>query len=298
MKILYMATAEIAGPVLRALHASEHELVGVLSQPDRPQGRKRRLGPSPVKALALELGLPVFTPEKVGSDETRALLAELQPDINIVFAYGQYIPASVTDAPPYHSINLHPSLLPRYRGAAPIQWAIADGLEASGISVISVSPQMDAGDIWCQQPVPIDPDETSASLSDKMAAVGSDLILEALDLVLQPDFAPRVQDEAEATETRKLGPDDRVLDWTRPAVELRNWIRACQPWPGTTFEVDGEAIKLLAAEVVDTNGEPGTRQDDEWPVFACGDGGLRLVTVQPPGKKPMAGDAWLRGLRG
>lgn len=269
------------------------------------------MAPSPVRALALELGIPTHTPEKVGSDEVMALLEEVKPDVQVVVAYGQYIPSKVTDFPEYRSINLHPSKLPVYRGAAPVQWAIADGLEESAVTILYVSPKMDAGDIIAQAPVVIDPDDTTETLFVKMADHGGALLLEALEMIAEPDFEARPQEDSEATHARKLTKEDRALDWGRSASELRNWIRACQPWPGTVFANEAfgaDPIKVLATEVVergdgaadvDADVEPGALlvEDSRGPVVACGEGALCLVRVQPPGKKPMDGDAFLRGLR-
>lgn len=309
MRIIYMATAEIAAPVLQALHDHpDHEVVLVVSQPDRPQGRKRKILPSPVKALALELDLPVITPEKIGAAKDE--LAALEPDASVVFAYGQYIPSSITTLPRLGSVNLHPSLLPTYRGAAPIQWAIADGLEETGISVIRLAKKMDAGDIICQRRVTIDPDDTNASLSERMSVEAGSIIIEGLTNIADPDFEPTPQDDEAATEARKLEKADRELDWHRPAAELRNWIRACKPWPGSVMPwgegEDAFDLKIHRVEVVDLaedgmeSGEaPGTVLfREEGPVVICGDGlGLRLVDVQPPGKKPMAAEDFVRGLR-
>lgn len=308
MRILFFGTAEIACPVLQRLVDSEnHEVVGVISQPDRPQGRKRKVAPSPVRALALDLEIPTYTPEKVGSEEVMELLEAMKPDVQVVVAYGQYIPAKVTDFPPYRSINLHPSKLPVYRGAAPVQWAIADGLEESAVTILYVSPKMDAGDIIAQAPVAIDLDDTTETLFVKMADHGGALLLKALEMIAEPDFESTPQEESEATHARKLTKEDRALDWSWTAVAVRNWIRACQPWPGTVFSVESfgeDSVKVLAAEVVErgegeADAEPGTllAADSRGPVVACGEGALCLTRVQPPGKKPMDGDAFLRGLR-
>lgn len=301
MKIVYMATAEIAVPLLRALHDSEHEVVAVYSQPDRPQGRKRKILPSPVKAAALELGLPVFTPDKIG--DAQEALEGSDPDAAIVFAYGQYIPSRIVNVPRLGSINVHPSKLPNYRGAAPIQWAIADGLEETAISVIRLAKQMDAGDIVAQRPVPISSDDTSASLSERMAMESVGIIMEALDSIADPAFEARPQNEEEATEARKLEKADREMDWTRPAEVLRNWIRACHPWPSSVV-VWGEGdqaidLKILSADITYAfEGSPGQQLvEDGLPVVVCGDGALKLIEVQPAGKKPMPGSDFVRGLR-
>ena len=309
MRIIYMATAEIAAPVLQALHDHpDHEVVLVVSQPDRPQGRKRKILPSPVKALALELGLSVITPEKIG--EAKDQLAALEPDASVVFAYGQYIPSRITTLPRLGSVNLHPSMLPTYRGAAPIQWAIADGLEETGISVIRLAKKMDAGDIICQRAVSIDPDDTNASLSQRMSVEAGSIIIKGLANIADPDFEATPQDDEAATEARKLEKADRELDWQRPAAELRNWIRACKPWPGSVMPwgegEDAFDLKIHQTEIVDltvdgmeSGAAPGTVLfDDGSPVVVCGDGlGLRLVEVQPPGKKPMDAEDFVRGQR-
>jgi len=296
MKIVYMATADIAVPLLRALHASEHEVVAVYSQPDRPQGRKRKILPSPVKAAALELGLPVFTPEKVG--DAREELEALNPDASIVFAYGQYIPSKIVNLPRLGSINVHPS-------TAPIQWSIADGLEETAISVIRLAKEMDAGDIVVQRPVPIDPDDTSASLSERMAEEAIGIIEDALALIADPNFEATPQNAEDATEARKLEKADRELDWTRSAEELRNWIRACYPWPGSVVrwgDDSGEEDDAVDLKILNTaisyayEGKPGRQLvDDGLPVVVCGEGALKLVEVQPAGKKPMSGSDFVRG---
>ena len=299
MRILFLATAEIACPLLRALHASPHDVAGVISQPDRSAGRRRRMQASPVKQLALELDLRVETPLKIGDEETMDLLETLKPDLQIVFAYGQYIPSRVTEFPPHRSINVHPSMLPAYRGAAPIQWAIADGLDETGISVIYVSREMDAGDILMQKTIPICPRETAASLSERMAQEAASICLESIDALQQPEISPRPQDENQISHARKFTTDDRRIDWKRSAFEVVRWIHACNPWPGTLHKilVDEPPIKLLLAEEVEGQGDPGKllRTDSEGPVFGAGVGAVRVLELQVPGRKKIGGDEFVRG---
>jgi len=303
LKIVYMATAEIACPTLSALVAAPNlDVCAVISQPDKPQGRKRNLKPSPVKALATELEIPVRTPEKVGDNETKAWLQELGADLQIVFAYGQYIPSSITEMPRLGSINLHPSMLPAYRGAAPIQWAIADGLDTTGISVIRLAKKMDAGDIICQREVTIDRLDTSASLFDRMAIEASTIILDAIDLVAQPDFRSTPQDDSLATEARKFEKEDREINWDQPAKNVARWIHACNSWPGAHMQLADREVKLLLAEVVEVEAgnetAPGRiiRIDPDGPVIATGAGeAIRILRIQPPGKQAMDGGSFARG---
>jgi methionyl-tRNA formyltransferase len=297
MKVLYIATADIAVPGLEALHGKEGiDVVGVVCQPDRPRGRRRRLSAAPVKERAGLLGLPVISPEKIGSPEVVETLQAWEPDLNVVFAYGQYLPGAVTDMPRLRSINIHPSLLPRHRGASPIQFTILNGDAMGGISVIYVTKEMDSGDILLQKRVPLATGETSASLSGKMAGEAATILCEALDLLVSGDAHPQSQDPARVTETRKLTKEDGPIDWSLSAQVLDCRVRAFNPWPCATFQRDGLTIKLHRVGVEDGKGPPGEVLDVKGgPLIATGDGAVRLLDVQPPGKKAMPGDAWLRG---
>jgi methionyl-tRNA formyltransferase len=296
-RILYMGTAEIAVPALVALHdAPDLTVCGVCTQPDRPSGRKRVLTASPVKQKAVELGLEVLTPERVGA--CCEALAALKPDLLVVFAYGQYLPRPVCALPPAGAVNLHPSLLPKYRGASPIQSAVADGVSRSGLSVIRVSEMMDAGDILMQVPVEIGSEETSAELHDRFAVLSAEVIVEAVRRLRDGTAVWSPQNDAEATECRKLEKEDGRLDWKLPARVLHNRVRAYQPWPGTFSEVAGMGpLKVLRSRVEPGAGEPGAVLDvsGEGPLIACGEGALRLLRVQPPGKAAMDGGAFLNG---
>lgn len=297
MKLIYIATAEIAVPALEALHAKAGvELVGVVCQPDRPSGRRRKLTAAPVKARAEALGLPVITPEKIGDPESLATLEGWEPDLNVVFAYGQYLPVSVTEMPRLRSINIHPSLLPHYRGASPIQFTILNRDPVGGISVIYVSREMDAGDILLQKPVALEATETSASLSVKMAAEAADVIVEVVDQFMSGETHAVEQDPNRVTETRKLTKEDGVIDWSLHAAALDARVRAFNPWPCANFKRGEETIKLHRVQVEPGQGVPGEVLDIVGgPLVATGEAALRLLEVQPPGKNVMTGDAWLRG---
>lgn len=295
--IIYMGTAPIAVPALEALHARpDCEVVAVCTQPDRPSGRKRRLTPSPVKVCALELGIPVVDPEKIGT--AKAGLSALEPDLAVVFAYGQYLPRSIFDLPVHGSINFHPSLLPRYRGASPIQSALLDGCTETGLSVIRVGEKMDAGDVLLQRTVSIGPDDTSQDLTLRFARMAADLVPEVLKGLREESLTFTPQKEAEATECRKIAKADGAIDWTKSAQALHCQIRAFHPWPGAFFGL-GElgSVKVLEAKVESGDAEAGTLLDlaGEGPLIACGEDALRLILLQPPGKKPMDGRSFLNG---
>ncbi len=293
--LLYFGSAEIAVPTLEAL-AAHHRVCAVCTQPDRPSGRKQRLTPSPVKRKAMELGLPIIDPAKIG--EARDRLRALAPALAIVFAYGQYLPPSIFNLPTLGSINLHPSLLPRYRGASPIQSALADGLVRSGLSILRVSERMDAGDLLLQEPLDIHPEDTCASLSERFAARAATLILEALELLQQNRATWSPQEEALATECRKLSKSDGEVDWFRPARCIANAVRAYYPWPGVFFQLPGTGpVKILRSRVVAGDAPPGLLlpPTEEGPVVATGQEALCLLEVQPPGKTPMSGHDFLNG---
>ena len=296
MRIVFMGSAELAIPSLRAiLDRRDDEVVGVVSQPDRPAGRKRVPTPCPLKAFAEEQSLPVMVPEKIGEPESVKNLEALQPDLIVVVAYGQYIPARVINLAPHKAINVHPSLLPKYRGSAPIQWAIANGDELTGVSIIDVAQKMDAGDILRQETYPVGSDDTSLTLHNKLAVFGAELLLKAIDDIRNGTACRTPQDEAKAVEIRKLAKEDGKIDWTQPAAIIRNRIRAFDPWPGSTCKLpDGETLKVWRAELEGGSGEPGEVLDDQL-LVATGDAALRLTEIQPAGKKRMPAASFLNG---
>ncbi len=298
MRILFFGSASIGFQTLETLLArSQDELVGVVTQPDRPAGRKKKLTPCPVKTFAQERSIPVFSPEKVGSAESFQALEKLNADLFVVVAYGQYIPQSVLALPPCGSINLHPSLLPKYRGSSPIQWAVANGDAVTGVTILYVSEKMDAGDILCQREVPISPEDTAVTMEPVLARVGAELLMETVDQIRDGTVRATPQNDAFATEVRKLSKEDGRLDWSLPARTLNNRIRGFISWPGCFCETASGRIKVLCASVESGCGAPGEILDvsGAGPLVATGEGALRLLEVQPAGKRAMDGAAYLRG---
>lgn len=296
MRIVFMGSAELSIPSLKAILASgKDELVGVVTQPDRPAGRKRKLTPCPLKAFAEENGLPVMTPEKIGEPEAVEALAALKPDLFVVVAYGQYIPSRVINLAPHEAINVHPSLLPKYRGSAPIQWAIANGDTLTGVSIIYVAKKMDSGDVLRQETYPIADNDTSLDLHNRLALSGAELLLKAIDDIRAGTVSRTEQDKAQVVEIHKLTKEDGKIDWTQPATVIRNRIRAFDPWPGSTCKLpSGERLKVWRAELVDGEGLPGELLDDQL-LVATGRGALRLTEIQPAGKKRMPTASFLNG---
>jgi methionyl-tRNA formyltransferase len=297
MRVVFFGSAVIGFPLLETLLASKQgEVVAVITQPDRPAGRKQQLTPCPMKVFAQEHGLAVFSPEKI-KDSLPELVA-LKADLFVVVAYGQYIPPSVLTLPMYGAINLHPSLLPKYRGSSPIQWAVANGDAVTGVTILYVSEKMDAGDIILQREVPIGPDDTSAILEPVLAAAGALLLMEAIEQIRKGTVRRNPQNDAFATEVRKLTKEDGRLDWTQSAETLRNRIRGFTPWPGCFCELpDGQRLKVLSAAVEDRTGTPGEiiEASGSGLLVAAGRGALRLLNVQPSGKCAMDGMSYLRG---
>ncbi|MCU0857011.1 MAG: methionyl-tRNA formyltransferase [Pontiellaceae bacterium] len=297
MRIVFFGSAPIGFPSMDALAAGPlNEIAAVVTQPDRPAGRKQQVTPCPVKTVAQERGFRVFSPEKV--KDCLADLADLKADLFVVVAYGQYIPASVLALPRYGAINLHPSLLPKYRGSSPIQWAIANGDSVTGVTVLYVSEKMDAGDLILQRAVPIGPEDTSITLEPVLAAEGAALLMEAVEQIRSGTVARIPQNDDEATEVSKLVKEDGKLNWMLPAQTLRNRIRGFTPWPGCFCDLpDGQRLKVLNAAVESGSGAPGELLEVKGagPLVAAWEGALRLLTVQPAGKCVMDGAAYLRG---
>jgi methionyl-tRNA formyltransferase len=286
MRIIFMGSAELACPCLEAL---ADQVVAVVTQMDKPKGRDLRLAPSPVKITAAKLGLPVLQPVKVREavEELRAL----RPDLIVVVAYGQILPRAVLDLPPRGCINVHASLLPRWRGASPIQHAILAGDAETGVTTMFLNEKMDEGDIILQRAEPIRPDDTSGVLHDRLAKIGAELLVETVTLENPPR---RPQDHSRATYARKLAKEDGRMDWTKPAVEIERMVRAFHPWPGAhTFAGDLMLKVLCSGFVPEVSAPPGTVLPGF--VVAAGVGGLRILELQPSGKRRMGAAEFLRG---
>ena len=297
MRIIFMGSAQLAVSSLKAiLDSGKDDVVAVVSQPDRPAGRKRKLTPCPLKAYADEQALHVMTPEKIGDPEAIQAMEDLKPDLLVVVAYGQYIPQRVIDLAKYEAINVHPSLLPKYRGSAPIQWAILNGDRETGVSIIYLAKKMDAGDIIRQERYSLNDDETSATLHDKLADFGADLLLKAIDDIRLGMVKKTQQNEAQVVEVRKFTKKDGEIDWSLPAFEIRNRIRAFDPWPGSFCTLpNGDPLKVWGAALEEGSGErPGTLLDNQL-LVQTGEKALRLNVVQPVGKKRMSSASFLNG---
>lgn len=292
MRIVFMGTAELACPCLEALaQLPDHEIVCVVTQPDRPKGRHLQLTPPPVKVVAQRLGLAVHQPASLKQPTVVAALRALQPDLIVVVAYGQLLPKPVLDLPPRGCINVHASLLPRWRGASPIQYAILAGDRETGVTTMYLNERMDAGDIILQRSEPIRPDDTSATLHDRLARIGAELLVETVQLDSPPR---RPQDESQATYARKLTKEDGRIDWTRPACEIERMVRAFDPWPGVHTFAGETMLKILRSRVVpDVTAPPGTVLPEF--VVATGKDGLQVLELQPSGKRKMSAEQFLRG---
>lgn len=303
LRVVFMGTPEFALPVLARL-CEHYTVVGVVTQPDRPAGRGKRLTPPPVKAFALAEGLPVFQPEKLRRPEAVAQLQAWQPDLIVVAAYGQILPPSVLEMPRYRALNVHASLLPRWRGAAPIEAAILAGDSVTGITLMLMDAGLDTGPILTQKQIYIGPEETAGELSERMAHVGADMLIEALPAYLSGELQPRPQPEEGVTYAPRLSDDDARLDWHQPADMLHRRVRAFAPAPGAwTTLPDGSRFKILRATLLPAGealpqGEPGTVGVwHQTPVVRAGEGALILQQVQAAGKRPLNGDVFLRGHR-
>ncbi len=299
-RIVFMGSPAFAVPALEAL-AQAYPVVGVVTQPDRPAGRGSRLRPAAVKVAAERLGLPVFQPEKVSAPTAREHLRAWAPDVIVVAAFGQILPPALLALPPYGCLNIHASLLPRWRGAAPIAAAILAGDTVTGITLMQMDEGVDTGPILAQREEPIRPDDTTGSLTERLARTGAELLMEVLPRYLRGEIRPVPQPAEGATYCRPLKKQDGRLDWARPAAELERRVRAVTPWPGAFTFWEGQMLKVLRAAVdpdwVGTE-PPGTVVPmGDGAGVVTGQGVLRLLEVQIAGKNPLPIDAFLRGRR-
>ena len=293
MRPVFLGTSEFAAAVLERLAASPHRPVLVLTRPDRPRGRGRRVSPPPVAETARERGIDLYQPESVNDEAARERIAAAHPDIVCVCAFGALIKEPLLSE--YEMLNVHPSLLPRWRGAAPIERAIMAGDTETGVSIMRLTAGLDSGPVCLQAAEPIGPSDTYGTLSARLQRIGGELLVRTLEE--QPAFAP--QDETGVTYAEKLGPEDRRLDPSRPAAELERVVRALTPLVGAYVELsDGGRLGVKEAAVIDAGPPAGVLSlDRERPVLGCAVGALELVVVQPPGRRAMPGEDYLRGLR-
>jgi len=298
LRIIFMGTPDFAVPTLRAILEAGHEVVAVYSQPPRAAGRGMALRKSPVQQAAEETGLAVLTPERLKSAEEPARFGSLTPDVAVVVAYRLILPKPILDAPKYGALNLHASLLPRWRGAAPINRAIMAGDTETGVAVMRITEGLDAGPVCLEARAPIGADETAGELHDALATRGARLMVHALSALEGGGLDCRPQAEGGVTYAEKIDPAETRIDWSRPAREVHNLIRGLSPYPGAWFEIDlngkPERIKALRSTLANGSGAPGLALDNKLTV-ACGEGAVRLVEVQRAAKRPMSADDFLRG---
>lgn len=296
MRIVFMGTPDFAVPSLQALIDAGHDVCAVYTQPDKPQGRKQILTAPPVKTLALEHDIPVFQPNTLKNEDEQARLRELAPEVIIVVAYGKLLPKAVLDIPPHGCINVHGSLLPRWRGAAPIQWAVIAGDEMAGVTTMQMAEGLDTGDMLLTYETKVGEKETAGELFDRLAQSGAELLTQTL--VKLDEITPRPQDDAQSCYAHMLDKQMAVIDWSRSAHEIDCLIRGLNPWPIALTTLSGERLKVFAAEKAAGNGEPGTvleADPKKGLTVACGEGALGLTEIQLVGGKRMKATDFLRG---
>lgn len=297
MRILFSGTPEFAVPSLEALCDSPHEVIALLSKPDRPRGRSRKPVWPETKKIAAERGIPVFQPQDLKTPEFEETLKTLSPDLIAVVAYGKMLPKTMLDAPPFGCVNLHASLLPSYRGAAPINWAIAKGEKKTGVTIMHIDEEMDTGDILAQTEVPIGDEETAEELSKRLSLEGARLLLQTIDRIAKNEISPVKQDPAAATYAPLISRKDGRVDWNRDAEEIKNLVRAMTPWPCAHTTLGGKNLKILRALSVPGQGRPGeiVSLGGESLDVATGNGILQILSLQIEGGRKMDAPEFKRG---
>ena len=298
MNIVFMGTPDFAVPCLEKLYNSEHRVLGVFSQPDKPVGRKQILTPPPVKAFATEHNIPVFQPEKIKNSNALSIINELSPDIIVVVAYGKILPKEILNAARYGCVNVHASLLPKYRGAAPIQWAVLNGDEKTGVSIMQMDEGLDTGDVILVKETPIGADETSAELFDRLSEIGADALLEALALIENGSAAPKKQPDGDFGYAKMISKELCPIDWSKSAAEIHNQVRGLQTWPVATTLINSKTYKIHKTRLCDINGNIAGEvvDNNKRLVVSCGDGKcLEILEIQAEGKKKLKASDFLLG---
>lgn len=299
LRIIFMGTPDFAAEALKTLLTGPDQVIAVITQPDRPKGRGKKLSPPPVKVLAEDAGIPVLQPTKIKTDEFKEELLGYEPDVMVVAAYGRILPKSLLELAPHGCLNIHGSLLPAHRGAAPIQWAVINGDAEAGITIMQMDEGMDTGDMLLKSAIPVTDSDTAGSIFDKLAVLGGETILEALNLLRQGKLQPVKQDEDLATAAPMLKKEDGIIDWQKSAREIHCLIRGLDPWPTAYCFYEGKRMRLFQPEVVhrENREKPGTllQADKRGLLFATGRDCLLIREIQPEGKKRMAVESFLCG---
>lgn len=295
MKIVFMGTPEFAEASLQKLLETDHQIVGVFTQPDKPKGRGYKLVAPPVKELALAHDIPVFQPQKMRDGTALEILQELQPDLIAVVAYGKILPKEILELPRYGCINVHGSLLPKYRGAGPIQWSVINGESVTGVTTMYMGEGLDTGDMILKKETPIGENETYGELHDRLKEIGAQALVETIELIEQGKAPREVQDDSLSSYAPMLDKQIARLDFTKDAQTLHNLIRGLSPWPVAHTTVDGKLLKVHRAVLASGKGQPGEVIDSKKFIVACKEGALELLEVQLEGGKRMKGEDFLRG---
>ena len=299
MKVIFMGTPDFSTGGLESIIEAGHEVTAVVTQPDKPKGRAPDMQFTPVKGVALKHNLPVLQPKKIRDPEVVAQLEQIPADICVVVAFGQIIPKSILEMKKYGCINVHASLLPAYRGAAPIQWAVVDGLKETGVTIMQMDEGLDTGDMLTKVVVPLDKDETGGSLFDKLSAAGAKLCVETMELIEKGEVTPEKQGETTTEYAKMITKDLGKIDFSKSAVEIERLIRGFNPWPSAYTKLGNKTLKIWAADVLDEEYEGAfgeiIKVSKNEILVKCGKGALSLKEIQLEGKKRMAADAFLRG---
>ena len=297
MRIIFMGTPEFAVPSLKALIESEHEVVAVVAQPDRPKGRGHKLTPPPTKVLAQEHNVTVLQPDKIKNLEFYDQLQYFNPDLICVTAYGKILPKDILELPPHGCINVHASLLPKYRGAAPINWAIVRGETVTGITTMLMDEGMDTGDMLLKQELAIADDDDAGIISETLSQMGGDLLIQTIKELLEGALSPTKQDESQATYAPMLKKSDGEINWASPAAEIHNLIRGMNPWPGTFTKLGDKSLKIFRTEIVEGQGNPGeVLSSDKYSLkVATGGGALGILELQLEGNKRLDIKSFITG---
>lgn len=299
LRIVFMGTPEFACPTLQMLFDRGEDVIAVVTQPDRPKGRGQKLTPPPVKVLAEQHGVPVLQPLKVRAPEAIAAIQEFRPDLIVVIAFGQILPKALLDIPPRGCINVHASLLPRYRGAAPLNWCIVNGETETGVTTMLMDVGLDTGDMLVKKAIPIDPDEDAQSLHDRLAVLGATAMAETLDLLVAGRLIPEKQDDSLSNYAPMMKKKDGLIDWSKEPRSVKNLVRGLTPWPGAFTTLEDKALKICRVRTGEGHGAPGTvlRADRSGLEVACGNCSLFIEELQLEGRKRLPVQEFLAGVK-